>query len=136
MELWIIGTGLALFVGTIIAQARRVRTSDKMQHFPRCGACHYCITGLSGRICPECGADLFVVGIATSRLDAQDRWIRALFRRSKSHYRAPRKTKTARMAEHVKPALGPELPPLRIPPWIPPPRPASSAKSHKAMTRS
>ena len=32
---------------------------------PSCGACGYCVIGLEGMICPECGKDLREVGILT-----------------------------------------------------------------------
>src|SRR4051794_1063218 len=30
---------------------------------PLCGGCGYCVRGLAGDICPECGGDLRIVGI-------------------------------------------------------------------------
>src|SRR5205823_12220816 len=32
---------------------------------PVCGQCGYCVRGLAGMICPECGSDLREVGILT-----------------------------------------------------------------------
>src|SRR5262245_27162203 len=40
--------------------ARAARVTE-----PSCGSCGYCVRGLEGMICPECGSDLREVGILT-----------------------------------------------------------------------
>ena len=43
---------------------------------PTCGACGYCVRGIEGLICPECGSDLREVGIVTpaTRRSVSPRW--------------------------------------------------------------
>jgi hypothetical protein len=49
---------LALGFWISLSRQNRLRVTE-----PSCGKCYYCVRGLEGDICPECGSDLRAVGI-------------------------------------------------------------------------
>lgn len=74
---------VALFVGGYLLlcvlrwMAQRMkRLNDRLHIEPRCGNCDYIVLGRSGHHCPECGADLNVVGIITSRFQRRNKYVR------------------------------------------------------------
>lgn len=60
---WFLLCGLfAVFMVVLVLRTRR-RTPVVSE--PSCGRCGYCVRGIPGLTCPECGADLREVGIVT-----------------------------------------------------------------------
>jgi rRNA maturation endonuclease Nob1 len=61
--LWMVITAV---VGVVVKAILRGAEADGVRALapePRCGACGYIVKGLPGRVCPECGSDLRVVGV-------------------------------------------------------------------------
>lgn len=52
---------------SIVPDGREAQTTQALSPEPRCGQCGYCVRGIEGLICPECGSDLREVGIVTGR---------------------------------------------------------------------
>src|SRR5437867_789892 len=51
-----------MVVAFVVALLFRRNALTPMGSDPLCGQCGYCVRGLEGIICPECGGDLNVVG--------------------------------------------------------------------------
>lgn len=66
MPSWVISLGIASLMAAAIVVLWRVARRIDHKH-PRCGACRYNVHGLSTTICPECGADLAVIGLWSPR---------------------------------------------------------------------
>ncbi len=54
---------LAIVAAIMTSLVSRRRRQHRIFDFPTCGQCAYDVTGLTTRICPECGGDLDVVGV-------------------------------------------------------------------------
>lgn len=50
---------------SIVPDGREAQTTQALSPEPRCGQCGYCVLGIEGPICPECGSDLREVGVVT-----------------------------------------------------------------------
>lgn len=63
--IFVLFIGGVVILGVILAMILILRGKRKAVRVPSCGACGYAVAGLDALRCPECGADLREVGIAT-----------------------------------------------------------------------